>query len=168
MLELKSLSSHICEWREEQLNLISKQIQQNLRSIQSPIKEECEKKKKIYCDLGRYGSGAQIQRLMLCLIKGYYTKTLVIIERLFTKYLIESNKTWDEFILPISETCQPNHLLEYKINQNDSRMSGEGMSQFTLLLILNKSMFIYKNFSNLIQSFACFFLKMEVENKSNY
>jgi hypothetical protein len=30
MLELKSLLSHICEWREEQLNLISKQIQKNL------------------------------------------------------------------------------------------------------------------------------------------
>ncbi len=30
MLELKSLSSHICEWREEQLKLISKQIKRNL------------------------------------------------------------------------------------------------------------------------------------------
>ncbi len=38
MLELKSLSSHICEWREEQLNLISKQIQQNLKPIQSQLK----------------------------------------------------------------------------------------------------------------------------------
>jgi hypothetical protein len=47
-LELKSLSSHISEWREEQLNLISKQIQQNLTSIQSPLKEECREKKKIY------------------------------------------------------------------------------------------------------------------------
>jgi hypothetical protein len=51
MSELKSLSSHISKWREEQLNLISKQIQQNLRSIQSPLKEECEKINKIYCDI---------------------------------------------------------------------------------------------------------------------
>ena len=48
MLELKSLSSHISEWREKQLNLISKQIQQNLRSIQSPLKEKCEKIKKYF------------------------------------------------------------------------------------------------------------------------
>jgi hypothetical protein len=140
MLELKSLSSHISEWRSEQLNLISKQIQNNLRSIQSPLKEKCKKMKKIYCDLPDYGSGAQIQRLMLCLINGYYTKTLVIIKRLLTNYLDASNKTWDEFILPISETCQPNHLLEYKINRIDSIIPGDGMSQLTLLLILNKFM----------------------------
>ncbi len=140
MLELKSLSSHISEWRSEQLNLISKQIQQNLRSIQSPLKEKCEKIKKIYCDLPLNGTGAQFMRLMLCLIKGYYTKTLVIIKQIFTKYLDASNKTWDEFILPISETCQPNHLMEYKINKNDSTIPREGMSQLTLLLILNKFM----------------------------
>jgi hypothetical protein len=54
MLEIKSLSSHISKWREEQLNLISKQIQQNLISIQSPLKEKCEKIKKIYYELGHY------------------------------------------------------------------------------------------------------------------
>jgi hypothetical protein len=138
MLELKSLSSYICEWREEQLNLISKQIQQTISSIQSPPKEECEITKKIHCDLGQYGMGSQISRFMMCLINGYYTKTLVIIKRLFNDYLDESNKTWDEFILPISETCQPNHLLEYEINKNDSITIGIGMSQLTLLLILNK------------------------------
>jgi hypothetical protein len=128
MLELKSLSSHISEWRREQLDLISKQIQQNLRSIQSPLEEKCENMKKIYCDIPPYGSGAQIQRLMVCLIRGYYTKTLVIIKRVFTNYLHASKKTWDEFILPISQTCQPNHLLKYKINRNDSIIPGEGMS----------------------------------------
>jgi hypothetical protein len=128
MLELKSLSSHISEWRREQLNLISKQIQQNLRSIQSPLKEKCENMKKIYCDIPPYGSGAQIEALMVCLIRGYYTKTLVIIKGIFNNYLDASNKTWDEFILPISQTCQPNHLLKYKMNQNDSIISGEGMS----------------------------------------
>jgi hypothetical protein len=138
MLELKSLSSHIYEWRGEQLNLISKQIQQNLRSIQLPHKENCEKMKKIYCDIPSWGFGAQIEQLWLCLMKGYYSKTLVIIRRLFTNYLDASNNTWDEFILPISETCQPNHLLEYKMNQNDSSCSGESMLQLSLLLKLSK------------------------------
>jgi hypothetical protein len=119
--------------------LISKQIQQNLRSIQSPLKEKCEKTKKIHCDVPPYGFGAQIEVLMTCLLEGHYTKTLVIMKRLFTNYLDASNKAWDEFILPISETCQPNHLLEYKINQNDSISYAECMSHFTLLLILNKS-----------------------------
>jgi hypothetical protein len=128
MLELKSLSSHICEWREKQLNLISKQIQQNLRSIQSPLKEECETIKKIQTNSHLVGLGSQNLGLMLCLIKGYFTKTSVIIKRLFTNYLDASNKTWDEFILPISETCQPNHLFECEINQNDSILTGEGMS----------------------------------------
>jgi hypothetical protein len=95
--------------------------------------------KKIYCDIPSWGFGAQIEQLMLCLIKGYYTKTLVIMKQLFINYLDASNKTWDEFILTISEICQPNHLLDYKINENDSSCSGEGMSQLTGLLILNKS-----------------------------
>jgi hypothetical protein len=129
MLELKSLSSYISEWREEQLNLISKQKkQQNLISIQSPLKEKCEKKKKIHCYLGNTGFGSQTSRLMMCLMKGYYTKTLVIIRELFTNYLDASNKTWDEFILPISETCQPNHLLEYEINHNDFITTGLGVT----------------------------------------
>jgi hypothetical protein len=82
MLELKSLSSQISKWCEEQLNLISKQIQQNLISIQSPLKEECEIIKKIHSAPVQTGSGAQILGLMLCLIKrlshnnfGNYQKT---------------------------------------------------------------------------------------------
>jgi hypothetical protein len=138
MLELKSLSSHISEWRSEQLNLISKQIQQNLRSIQSPLKEKCEKMKKIYCDVPTWGFGAQMEVLTICLLNGYSAKTLVVIKQLFVNYLEGSNKTWDEFILPISETCQPNHLLKYEINQNDSTIIGDCTSQLTLLLILNK------------------------------
>jgi hypothetical protein len=138
MLELKSLSSHISEWREEQLNLISKQIQQNLRSIQSPLKEKCEKIKKIYFDLRVWGFGAQIERLRLCLTKGYYTKTLVIIKAIFNNYLDASNKKWDEFISPISETCQPNHLFNYIMTQHDSSCPQECMSQLILLLKLGK------------------------------
>jgi hypothetical protein len=118
--------------------LISKQIQQNIISIQSPLKEKCEITKKIHCKLGDPGFGPQTSRLMMCLINCYYTKTLVIIKALFNNYLDASNKTWGEFILPISETCQPNHLLEYEINQNDSITIGLGMSRLTLLLILNK------------------------------
>ncbi len=93
MLELQLLSSHICEWREEQLNLISKQIQQNIISIQSPLKEKCEITKKVRCKLGDPGFGPQTSRLMMCLINGYYTKTLVIIKALFNNYLDASNKT---------------------------------------------------------------------------
>jgi hypothetical protein len=76
--------------------------------------------------------------LTICLLNGYSAKTLVVIKQLFENYLEESNKTWDEFISPISETCQPNHLLEYEINQNDSSIGEGGTSQLTLLLILNK------------------------------
>ncbi len=97
-----------------------------------------KKKKKIHCKLGDSGFVSQTSRLMMCLIKGYYTKTLVIIKVLYNNYLDASNKTWDEFILPISEACQPNHLLEYEINHNDLITLGLGMSQLTLLLILNK------------------------------
>ncbi len=83
MLELKSLSSHISKWREEQLNLISKQIQQNIRSIQSPLKEKCEKIKKIHHELHPYGMGAQISKFITCFFNGYRTKTLVVIKELF-------------------------------------------------------------------------------------
>jgi hypothetical protein len=80
--------------------------------------------------------GVQISKFMTCFLKGYRTKTLVVIKGLFNNYLDASNKTWDEFILPISETCQPNHLLEYEINQNDSICLGKGLPQLTLLSIL--------------------------------
>ncbi len=140
MLELKSLSSHISKWREEQLNLISKQIQQNIRSIQSPLKEKCEKIKKIHHELHPYGMGAQISKFITCFFNGYRTKTLVVIKELFNNYLDASNKTWDEFILPISETCQPNHLLKYEINKKDSTCAAHGLPQLTLLLIFNKFM----------------------------
>jgi hypothetical protein len=72
--------------------------------------------------------------LTICLLNGYSAKTLVVITQLFENYLEVSNKTWDEFISPISETCQPNHLLKYEINQNDSNIGelGDGMSQLTL------------------------------------
>jgi hypothetical protein len=134
MVELQSLSSHISEWRSEKLNLISKQTQQNLRSIQSPLKEKCEKMKKIHCDIFPWGFAAQMEVLTICLLNGYSAKTLVVITQLFENYLEVSNKTWDEFISPISETCQPNHLLKYEINQNDSNIGelGDGMSQLTL------------------------------------
>ncbi len=140
MSELQSLSSHISEWRSQQLNLISKQIQQNLRSIQSPLKEKCKKMKKMYCDVPAWGFGAHIEVLTICLLNGYRAKTLVVMSQLFANYLDGSKKTWDEFISPISETCQPNHLFKYEINQNDSSIGGEleSMSQLTFLLILNK------------------------------
>jgi hypothetical protein len=140
MSELQSLSSHISEWRSQQLNSISKQIQQNLRSIQSPHKEKCKKMKKIHCDTSHEGFGGQMELLMICLFNGYRAKTLVVIKQFLGSYLESSKKRWDEFISPISETCQPNHLLKYEINQNDSSIGGdlEGMSQLTFLLILNK------------------------------
>src|SRR5579871_1258557 len=100
MLELQSLSSHISEWRSEQLNLISKQIRQNLRSIQSPLKEKCKKMKKIYCDVFPWGFGSHIEILTICLLNGYSAKTLVVMSQLFENYLGGLNKTWDEFISP--------------------------------------------------------------------
>ena len=77
---------------------------------------------------------------MVCLLHGYRAKTLVVIEQFLERYLESSKKTWDEFISPISETCQPNHLFKYEINENDSSIGGdqEGMSQLNFLLILNK------------------------------
>jgi hypothetical protein len=138
MSELQSLSSHISEWRSQQLNLISKQIQQNLRSIQSPLKEKCKKMKKFHCDLPPWGFGAHIEVLTICLLNGYSAKTLVVITQILENYLGASDKTWDEFISPISETCQPNHLFEYEININDFSFGQGGTSQLTLLLILNK------------------------------
>ena len=71
MLELKSLSSHISEWRSEQLSLISKHMQQNLRSIQSPLKEKCENMKKVHCDVFPWGFATQMEVLTICLLNGY-------------------------------------------------------------------------------------------------
>ncbi len=49
ILELQSLSSHISEWREEQLKLIYEQIRQRIESIQSPPKDLCQSLDKFDC-----------------------------------------------------------------------------------------------------------------------
>jgi hypothetical protein len=138
MSELQSLSSHISEWRSKQLKLISKQIQQNLRSIQSPLKEKCEKMKKLNCYIEQCGFGAQIEWLTICFLNGYRAKNYVDVQYFLHNYLKESDKKLDQFFLPISETCQPNHLLVHEINLNGSDIVADRKSQLTLLLILSQ------------------------------
>jgi hypothetical protein len=108
------------DWREEQLNTISQQIQQTIKSIQSPPESSCLISEKIYCKVPKLGFAAQIHGLMTCLLKGYYTKTLVVIDQIFINYFGESNSTWDNYISPISETCQPNHTFKYVIKDSKS------------------------------------------------
>jgi len=120
---MNSLLSVNCEWRQQQLNIISKQIQKNIESIQSPPKEKCQNIRKLYCQTHPYGFGSQIHGLVTCLLRGYYTKTLVVIDNIFVNYLENSNSTWDQFISPISETCQPNHTVKYDIKDQSSVIS---------------------------------------------
>ncbi len=117
ILELQSLASHISEWREKQLDLISERIQHSINSMQLTDKEKCENARKFHCRLPDHGFGSQIHSLMTCLLNGYYRKTLVVIDEIFVNYLGQTNLTWDQFISPISETCQPNHRFKYKFNE---------------------------------------------------
>jgi len=100
--------------------LISSKIQDNIQSIQSPPEEKCENINKYYCRVPEWGFAAQIHSLMTCLLVGYYTKTLVVIDQVFSNYLNGSNSTWDQFISPISETCQQNHTIKYAIKNKKS------------------------------------------------
>jgi hypothetical protein len=111
--------SHFSEWRDEQLKSISKQIQQNIEQIQSPPKEKCENADKLYCQVNPNGFGSQIHAFLTCVIKGYYTKTLVVIDQIFIRYLNSPLITWDQFLSPISQTCQPNHTFKYEIKNKN-------------------------------------------------
>jgi hypothetical protein len=53
---------------------------------------------------------------MNSLLKGYYVKTLVVFDEIFDNYLGQSNFSWAQFISPLSESCQPNHLFKYQLN----------------------------------------------------
>jgi hypothetical protein len=130
-IELESLLSHFSEWREEQLKSISKRIQQNIEQIQSPPEEKCENVNKLYCRVPDYGYGSQVHSFMTCVIKGYYTKTLVVIDQLLGRYLDPPKITWDQFIPPISETCQPNHTYKYEVKNENSVIKIEGLIRYS-------------------------------------
>jgi hypothetical protein len=131
-IELQSLSSQFSEWRQQQLKSISKQIQQNIEQIQSPPKQKCENTNKLYCRVPNYGFGSQVHSLMTCIIKGYYTKTLAVIDQFLGKYSDPPKITWDHFIAPISQTCQPNHTYKYKVKNESSVITIEGISYLFL------------------------------------
>ncbi len=144
-IELESLSSQFSEWREEQLKSISEQIQKNIEQIQSPPKEKCENANKLYCRVPNYGFGSQVHSFMTCIIKGYYTKTLAVIDQFLVSYSDPPKITWDQFIAPISETCQPNHTYKYKV-KNES------------------SVIIIQSISSIFQMFQKFFFYMIINN----
>lgn len=85
--------------------------------MQLTDKEKCENTRKFHCKVPGYGFGSQIHSLMTCLLNGYYKKTLVVIDEIFDNYLGQTNLPWDQFISPISKTCQPNHWFKYKFNE---------------------------------------------------
>ncbi len=100
--------------------MISEQIKRNIKTNQSPNVKNCENIKKLYCKLPPAGFGCQIHYIISCLQKGYFAKTLIVINNFLNNYLVKSNATWDQFISPLSETCQPNYNFENVIkNQSD-------------------------------------------------
>jgi hypothetical protein len=119
-LEIQSFSSHLNKWREEQLSHVSELIQQKIQSIQTPPEKKCEDANKIICGFSGMGFGAQIHSLMTCLLKGFYTQKLVVIDGIFDNYLSQTSSKWDEFISPISETCQPNYHSKFEPKDTNS------------------------------------------------
>jgi hypothetical protein len=100
--------------------MLSEHIQSKIRSFQRRNESNCEKDDKIFCEFSGSGATAQIQCLMTCLLRGFYTKNLVVIGDIFRNYLNSSNISWDQFISPLSETCQSNHLSIYLKKESDS------------------------------------------------
>ena len=63
--------------------------------------------------------------LMVCLLRGYFTKTLVIIDEIFVNYLNKPELKWDEFLSPISETCQPKHTVKFVAKNTETILGYE-------------------------------------------
>jgi hypothetical protein len=116
----------MAEWREKQLMKISEQIQERIRSIQSPPEKICAILEKFYCRVPETGFGSQIHHLMSCLFRGYYPKTLAVIDKIFAVYLGTPNKIWDIYISAISEACQPTHHFTFEIEDNSSIIERDG------------------------------------------
>jgi hypothetical protein len=89
---------------------------------------------KLYCRVPDYGFGSQVHSLMTCNIRGYYTKTLAVIDQFLVSYLDPPKITWDQFIAPISETCQPNHTYKYIVKNESSVIKIQSISYFFLYL----------------------------------
>jgi len=65
-------------------------------------------------------------------MRGYYEKTLVLIDRILTNYLNNSGLNWDHFISPISKTCEPNASVRYH-----SKDTNKTLKSKTILFALN-------------------------------
>jgi hypothetical protein len=86
----------------------------------------CQSVDKFHCRAPHHDFGSQIHSFMTCVIKGYFIKTLVVIDHILESYLNKPNTTWDQFISPISETCQPNHNFKYEVKNNNSVVEIDG------------------------------------------
>ena len=105
----------ISEWREKQLSIISEQIQKRIYLLQSIPKVTCLNADKYLCKLPYVcGTGCELHQLMSCLMRGFYNNTLVLFNDIFRIYLNGSDQNWEHYIMPISETCQPNSMVHYK------------------------------------------------------
>lgn len=130
------MTALIADWREKQLNIILENIQKSIHSLQSLPQEKCKNENKYHCITAYGGFGYQLHLLMSCLLEGFYKKTLVIInvrQPVFGNYLKDSNSKWDQFISPISESCQPNSSFTYKIESKRANVFAYGQSSNYIL-----------------------------------
>lgn len=128
---MESLLLHFSNWREKHLKALSKQIQEKFYTSQSPPKTECQKVRKVRCSTSLAGIGSQIHQLMSCLMSGYFTGTLVIIDQIFDNYLYNSSHKWDHYFSPISDSCQPFSNNSYPRNVFDIDIRLNGISKQT-------------------------------------
>jgi hypothetical protein len=128
-LELETLSLHFSVWRERQLEALSQEIQEKIHSLQSPPKTECHNVRKIRCSTSVDGFGSQIHQILTCLLSGYFTGSLVIIDHFLDNYLRNSSLKWDHYISAISELCQPFSNYSYPHNVLDIDIKFNGISK---------------------------------------
>ncbi len=127
-LNLESLLNLMSEWRRKNYEILSKEIQYRIGSIQSPPASHCKHIEKIHCNFqsDSIGFGNQIFLLIKCLLTGYFTGTLTVITNLLDNYLNNSTLKWDHFLKPISKTCQPNASMSYPQKEWDFNKTCDG------------------------------------------
>ena len=88
--------------------MLTKKIYNRILSQQNIPQSLCQKQAKIHNQRAANGFGAIVTQLIENFIPVFFQNSTIVAKGLLFDYLKQSNLTWDHYILPLSETCQPN------------------------------------------------------------
>ena len=96
-----SIVDGIGEWRQNESNELSQQIERELNNLQNP--KDCSQAKKIICSMKTCGFGCQMHHVLYCFLVAYATNRTLIVNSKGWSY---NNNGLDVYFKPLSQSCK--------------------------------------------------------------